>query len=105
MGHAEGATISVRVVHCPGPGVADEVELRLALPATVRDALAESGMLARYPGIDPRRVGVWGRVRRLDEPLRDGDRVELYRPLQVDPKEARRLRDRGQRPKSAALRR
>ena len=36
--------------------------------------------------------GVWGRVQPLDHVLRDGDRVELYRPLTVDPKEARRLR-------------
>jgi hypothetical protein len=37
-------------------------------------------------------IGVWGRKQPLDAALRDRDRVELYRPLQVDPKEARRLR-------------
>lgn len=37
-------------------------------------------------------VGVWGRVRALDTLLRDRDRIEVYRPLTVDPKEARRLR-------------
>jgi hypothetical protein len=41
------------------------------------------------PGL---RLGVWGRVQPPDTALREGDRVELYRPLSVDPKEARRLR-------------
>jgi uncharacterized protein len=40
---------------------------------------------------------VWGRVTPLDHVLRDGDRVEIYRPLTVDPKEARRLRYKRQR--------
>jgi len=38
------------------------------------------------------KVGIWGRTRSLDTPLRDMDRVEVYRALKVDPKEARRLR-------------
>ena len=42
--------------------------------------------------LDPLRVGIWGRVRPLDTPLRDRDRIEVYRSLTVDPKEARRLR-------------
>jgi uncharacterized protein len=96
-----GETISVRVLHCPGPGVADEVVLRLAPSATVRGALQASGLQARHASIDLRRVGVWGRARQLDDGLHDGDRVELYRPLRVDPKEARRLRYRGQRAKAA----
>ena len=37
-------------------------------------------------------VGVWGRLRSPEHILREGDRIELYRPLQVDPKDARRLR-------------
>ena len=45
------------------------------------------------------KIGVWGRLRPLDTPLRARDRIEVYRPLTVDPKEARRQRykDRGQR--------
>jgi putative ubiquitin-RnfH superfamily antitoxin RatB of RatAB toxin-antitoxin module len=45
------------------------------------------------------KVGIWGRIRPLDTPLRANDRIELYRPLTVDPKEARRLRykNRGER--------
>ena len=48
------------------------------------------------------KVGIWGRARPLDTPLRERDRVEVYRPLQVDPKEARRLRYRKQGRKAKA---
>ncbi len=54
--------------------------------ATVRAALAA----ARRTGV--RAVGIHGRRVTLDTPLADGDRVEIYRPLRVDPKEARRQR-------------
>lgn len=68
----------------------------LAMPADacVRDAIQASGVLTAFPMIDlaSQRVGVWNRVVALDASLRDGDRVEIYRPLQVDPKEVRRQR-------------
>jgi putative ubiquitin-RnfH superfamily antitoxin RatB of RatAB toxin-antitoxin module len=71
----------------------------LALPAgaTVRDALQGADLLASGAGLAPGwTCGVWSRRCALDRALRDGDRVELYRPLTVDPKEARRLRYKGQ---------
>jgi len=87
------AELQVEVVYCPCPGVTDLQALRLAQGATVADALQASGVLARHgltlPGL---RVGVWGKVREPQTPLRDHDRVEVYRPLTVDPKEARRQR-------------
>ncbi len=72
----------------------DVISLEVAVGATVGEALAASGMLARHPDIDVRveRLGVWGRPATLDTLLREGDRVEIYRPLQVDPKEVRRRR-------------
>ena len=72
----------------------DVVSLDVDAGATVGQALAASGMLARHPDIDLRvaRLGVWGRPTTLDALLREGDRVEIYRPLQVDPKEVRRRR-------------
>lgn len=87
------AELQVEVVYCPQPGVADQAALLLAPGATVADALSLSGVLQRH-GLQPGalQVGVWGRARPLSTPLRDGDRVELYRPLSVDPKEARRQR-------------
>jgi putative ubiquitin-RnfH superfamily antitoxin RatB of RatAB toxin-antitoxin module len=72
----------------------------VALPAgaTVRDALAAAPLEAHCPELAPALaagtliVGVYGRVVPLDQALRDGDRVEIYRPLKADPKEARRIR-------------
>ncbi len=74
--------------------------LSVSLPAgsSVADALRASGWLEAHGlDLDTLRCGVWGRVQPLDHPLRDGDRIELYRPLTVDPKEARRLRYKKQR--------
>lgn len=95
-GHAPHLTISV--AYSPRAGEVDEVEVRLAAGARVADALKASGLLERHPQIDVavQRVGVWGRVVALDTPLRERDRVEVYRALMVDPMEARRLRQRRQ---------
>jgi len=62
--------------------------------ATVRDAIERSGVLAAFPEIDlaRNRVGIHGKLATLATPLRDEDRVEILRPLQADPKEARRQR-------------
>lgn len=62
--------------------------VELAGPATVADAVAASGLPLQ--GIDG--YAVYGVRVAGDAPLRDGDRVELLRPLQLDPKEARRRR-------------
>ncbi len=60
--------------------------------ATLVDAVAASGILARCPEIDleKNRVGVFGKLAKLDRIVRDGDRIEIYRPLIGDPKEIRR---------------
>jgi hypothetical protein len=103
MGHAEAATaapaaIGVEAVYCPRPGVTDLVALHLTAPATVADALRASGLLERHALVaEGLRVGIWSRVVPLDAPLRERDRVEVYRPLRIDPKEARRQRYRKQR--------
>ena len=99
MGPAEAPTLAVEVIYCPGPGEVDSVQLRLPLGATVQDALRLSGVLERYPAIDlaQRRLGIWGKLMGPETRLRDQDRVEIYRPLLVDPKEARRLRHAKQR--------
>lgn len=62
--------------------------------ATVRDAIDASGVLALHPEIDLDRAktGVFGKLAPLDAPLADHDRVEIYRPLIVDPKVARQRR-------------
>ncbi len=95
MGRAD-AVLSVTVAYSSRAGEVDEVVLSLQDGATVADALRESGVSERH---DTRQlaVGVWGAVVALSDRLRDRDRIELYRPLQVDPKEARRLRQQKQR--------
>ena len=78
------------------PGEQEVVELELAEGSRVADAIARSGLAARFPALDfeRARVGIWSRPCERDAVLRDGDRVEVYRPLQADPKEARRARAR-----------
>ena len=99
MAPDEALPLRVSVAYSPRAGEVDLVELSLASGATVFDALRASGLLERHPAIQlsDQKVGVWGKLAAIDSPLRDGDRVELYRPLQVDPKEARRLRYRSHR--------
>jgi len=90
-----GAELRVEVVYAL-PAAADATRVRLHAPATLREAIAASGVLGRHPEIDLARqsCGVFGRRRPLDAALADGDRVEIYRPLAMDPKEARRRRAR-----------
>ncbi|MCK9538553.1 RnfH family protein [Dokdonella sp.] len=67
--------------------------IALARGATVADAIEASGIVSGL-GLDAGAltVGIWSRPARHDTLLEAGDRVELYRPLKVDPKEARRRR-------------
>ena len=87
------AAIKVEVVYALG-SAADSASVALPERATLREAIAASGILERHPEIDLARqkCGVFGKCRPLDAPLADGDRVEIYRPLALDPKEARRRR-------------
>jgi hypothetical protein len=70
------------------------IELSVPDGSTLEDAIRKSGILQRCPEIDlaTAEVGVFNRLRALNERVRDGDRVEIYRPLLADPKEARRRR-------------
>ncbi|MEO5733245.1 MAG: RnfH family protein [Rubrivivax sp.] len=95
MSPHSGAALRVEVIHCPRPGVNDCVALQLPQPATVLQALHASGLVQRHSlDIAGLVVGIWNKHCTLESPLRDGDRVEIHRPLQVDPKEARRQRHR-----------
>jgi putative ubiquitin-RnfH superfamily antitoxin RatB of RatAB toxin-antitoxin module len=95
----EAGPLAITVACSPRAGCVDAVELTLPAGSTVEDALRASGLAERHPGLDlaPGAVGVWGRAAALGRPLRDRDRVEVYRPLTVDPKEARRVRQQSQR--------
>jgi len=78
------------------PGAAMLRRLQLTPGSTLGDALRASGLLQDCPEIDldRNRVGIFGRLAGLETLLRDGDRVEVYRELGADPKDARRRRAR-----------
>lgn len=73
-----------------------QVLLRVSLPkgATVEDAIRASGIMDMFPEIDlsKNKVGIFSKLVKLNETVRDKDRVEIYRPLIADPKEVRRKR-------------
>jgi putative ubiquitin-RnfH superfamily antitoxin RatB of RatAB toxin-antitoxin module len=93
MARAESRMMSIEVVYCPQPGHCDRVRLSLPEGSSVADAVAASGLGQRHGlAAESIETGIWGRKQLLQTALRDRDRVELYRPLRVDPKEARRLR-------------
>lgn len=55
---------------------------------TIQDAINQSGILKQFPDIDleTQKVGIYGKLSKLDAVLNDGDRVEIYRPITCDPK-------------------
>jgi len=82
-----------------------EVEIVFALPdrqlletvlvtagETVLDVVAKSGLREAFPEyeIDGLAIGIWGRAAQRDQVVKEDDRIEVYRPLQLDPREARR---------------
>lgn len=102
---ADGTPVKVTVVYSPGPRVVDERAVTLAAGASLKDALLASGMLVDHPGLAQAQpvLGVWGRKAALSQAVEEGDRVEIYRPLTVDPKVARRERFRSQGARGAGL--
>lgn len=89
----ERATIHVSVI-CAAPDRVFLRELDLARGATVQDAIHASGFRQAWPevAVSAERLGIFARKAGFTTPLSDGDRVEIYRPLKNDPKEARRKR-------------
>ena len=85
--------LKVEVVFALAEGF-DASRVELPPGATLGEAIERSGVLRRHPEIDLARqkVGVFGEVRALGEPAAEGDRIEIYRSLAMDPKEARRRR-------------
>jgi uncharacterized protein len=81
------AALRIELAWSPAPRQVTTMTLTLPAGSTLADALALSGI-----NTDGLQCGIWGRAKDSDQVLREGDRIELYRPLQVDPKEARRLR-------------
>ena len=92
-------TLQVEVAYCADPDQLDLQSLQVPAGTSLAQAVALSGVLARHGlGSDELLVGIWSRVSDPATLLRDHDRIEIYRPLLVDPKEARRLRYKKQKP-------
>lgn len=66
-----------------------QVWLKLEVPdgSTVREAIQESGLLEQFPDIDleNQKVGIFGKITKLDAPIEEGARIEIYRPITADP--------------------
>ena len=97
---AKSSPLTVQVLWSPAPRRVEQVTLSLPQGSTVVDALHAAGLGPLPVG---QWVGVWGRKHGLNHHLRDHDRVEVYRPLLVDPKVARRERFRKQGTRGAGL--
>jgi len=95
MAAAEPGQMRVELVWSPATGDVRHAWLDLAPGTCLREALRQVSELAQALEahmLSADRIGIWGRLQPLDTVLRDRDRIEVYRPLTVDPKEARRQR-------------
>ena len=97
--------IRVTVAYSPAPREVREWTVELQPGATVEQALVASGLATAFPELDCHAVtvGIWGRKTGQQSTLREHDRIEVYRLLQVDPKIARRERFRLQGVRSTGL--
>ncbi len=70
--------------------------MRLEVPddSTIEQAISLSGVLKMYPDINltQQKVGIFGKIQSLDTPVKEGDRVEIYRPITADPQQVKRRR-------------
>ncbi len=84
--------IHITVVASPAARQVLEVALVLEEGSNLAQAVQSSGLLVQFPELAGAATGVWGKKAAPEQVLRDQDRVEIYRPLKVDPKVARRTR-------------
>ena len=89
-------TISVEVVYAK-PERQWLIETKVLPKSPIEIAIQNSGILELCPEVELSKVvtGIFGKVRPLDHPLQEGDRVEIYRALLKDPRDARRERHKG----------
>jgi putative ubiquitin-RnfH superfamily antitoxin RatB of RatAB toxin-antitoxin module len=105
MATTEPKLVRIAALYSPAPRVVHERVFELPLGATALQALQASGLLQACPELqgETLEVGIWGRTCPPSQLLQDGDRLEIYRPLRVDPKVARRERFQGQGVRTAGL--
>lgn len=86
--------VNVELIFAPADGQFVHIRCALKCGARVADALQQSGILQTYPEVAAMPLGIFAKQVTLDTVLKSGDRIEIYRPLQLDPKEKRRQRAR-----------
>lgn len=92
---ADSSTAKIRIeVAYATPDKQTLLSLEVPSGCTVAEAISLSGIREEFPDMeqDPKMVGIFSRKVALDYELREGDRVEIYRPLVADPKEMRKQR-------------
>lgn len=96
------ALMTVTVAYSSEPRQVVEKEMVLPINSTVQDVL-NAANLTEFTFVDDYHLGIWGKKTTLKHVLKEGDRLELYRPLKVDPKVARRERFRHQGARTTGL--
>ena len=84
--------INVEIVYAPEEKPLFHIHLSLFEGATVMEAISQSGLETLYPQTANSPVGLFSKRVSRDTVLKEGDRIEVYRPLTLDPKEKRRQR-------------
>ena len=97
--------LQVTVAYSPAPRLVCEWVIDVPPGSTARQAVAQCGVLTEFAdlALDALNVGIWGKRYSLNHKLKESDRIEIYRPLRVDPKVARRERFTSQGAKRAGL--
>ncbi|HHL18996.1 MAG TPA: RnfH family protein [Thiothrix sp.] len=89
----EKSTIAIEVAYAL-PQEQTLLALNVAKGSTIKQAILQSGILEKYPDIDINsvKVGIFGKLKKMTDSVREMDRIEIYRPLIADPKEVRKKR-------------
>lgn len=95
----------ITLVYSPTPRQVCQWHLTVPSSTTVEQAVLQSGVLQQFAALKltELKLGVWGKPCGIEQLLKDHDRIEIYRPLRVDPKVARRERFTRQGAKRAGL--
>lgn len=88
--HNTGALIDVELIYLPTANESFHRHLKLSTGSSVRDVIFASGILDYFPEVLARSVGIFSKLVSLETLIKQGDRVEIYRELALDPKEKRR---------------
>lgn len=95
--------MNITLVYAVASREVHELALEVLEGCTLEQALEQAGWLERFPETRTLATGIWNRKATRETRLREGDRVEVYRELRVDPKVARRERFVGQGARGAGL--